>query len=495
LSVRARRGRHEQFQRERAVVRLRDAVLAAVAPAFVARVGSSAVCEAVDEALAQLVAAGGHLAEPDEVKALWITCARRRLIDEQRSAESRYRDVAAPVGDEAGWSPAGHGWGEPTRLTEDERQWWRIREILSVLRNDQRIWAEAWYDRVLSASRVSGGQPRGLAEALGWSPAKTKSVSRRARMRMAAFIDDRMRGAVCAEQRGLMDALIVAGRQGRDTGLDERCYENVLTHVAGCEDCWEAWHARRRALLGRCRAVLAVPIDIVAVAAHTLAAKFFGLAVETHMQAQELPVRVGIGGAAAAGGGAATIGAKATAVCVGLACATTGGELAGVLPVISLEPVTEVRSSAARAKRAVTTSSKAARRDASRVASAVAPVVPVAPVAPVPPAVLVAPVALVAKPEPAGRAASAAHEVRAAPPAPVFRPRAGDAPPASATRTSAGSSSAAPSTPPAASSSFQATSPAERGSSFAATGSESPDRRPVPLLSSGSRCVPGSWGC
>jgi hypothetical protein len=383
--------------------------------------------------------------------------------------------VTATAGD-AAWAPAGGAWREPMRLTEDERQWWRIREILSVLHGDQRIWAEAWYDRVLSASRASGAQPRGLAEALGWSAAKTKSVSRRARMRMAAFIHDRVSGAVCDEQRGLMDALIVAGRQGRDSGLDEPCYEHVLTHVAGCEDCWAAWHARRRALLGRCRAVLVVPIDGLAVAAQTLAAKLFGLAVETHLRAQELPALVGIGGGAA-GGGAATIGVKATAVCVGLACAATGGELAGVLPVISLEPVNEASSSAARAERTATASSTAAHRAASRVAAPAAPV------------------ALVAKPERAEVAASAADEVRQASPVSVFRPTAGDPPPATATSATAGTPSAAPRMAPAASSSFRATSPAERGASSDAAGRTSSATRPMAPQPSGSRCMPGSWGC
>jgi hypothetical protein len=53
------------------------------------------VFEAVDEALAQIVAAGAHLGEPDEVKALWVTAARRRILDEQRSAESKYRGAGA----------------------------------------------------------------------------------------------------------------------------------------------------------------------------------------------------------------------------------------------------------------------------------------------------------------------------------------------------------------------------------------------------------------
>src|SRR4051812_7101899 len=189
MSAEARRERREQFERDRTVLHMRAAVLSAVASAFVERMGSSAISDAVDESLAQIVAADGHLGDPDAVKALWITCARRRLIDEQRSAEVRHRAVGA--GDDATAALADGGADEPGRLTEDERQWWRIREILGVLRGEQRVWAEAWYDRVLSASRVAGGQPRGLADALGWTPAKTKSVSRRARMRMAGFIEDR----------------------------------------------------------------------------------------------------------------------------------------------------------------------------------------------------------------------------------------------------------------------------------------------------------------
>jgi DNA-directed RNA polymerase specialized sigma24 family protein len=316
LSVRAQRERQEQLDHERVVLRMRESVASAIAPGHVHRVGSSAVFEAVDEALAQIVAAGNHRREPDEVRALWITCARRRLIDEQRSAESRHR------GEGDTDALADRVCADLMQPTDDGRQWWRIREILSVLRGDQRRWAEAWYDEVLSASRVRGAQPRGLPEALGWTPAKTKSVSRRARTKMAAFIDDRAIGAVCDEQRTLLDAFIMAGRQPGGEQLDEERYAAILFHIAGCSECWAAWHARRRTLLGRCSAIAMLPVDAVSSAASSLLA------------------RVGVGGAAAAGGGAATIGGKATAVCVGVVCAATaGGELAGVLRPIAPDPV------------------------------------------------------------------------------------------------------------------------------------------------------------
>jgi DNA-directed RNA polymerase specialized sigma24 family protein len=315
--------------------------LSAITPAYQRRVGSSAIFEAVDEALAQIVAAGDHLREPDQVKALWITYARRRVIDGQRSAEFKHRAVHA-IDDTA--PPLCASSDELLRLTDEARQWWRIREILSVLRGDQRRWAEAWYDHVLSASRAQGVQPRGLPEALGWTPSKTKTVSRRARAKMAAFIDDRTSGAVCDEQRTLFDSFILAGKPGAGVELDAERYQAVLFHVAGCEDCWAAWHTRRRSLLGRCGAMLAAPIDSVAVAAQGLESKLASLAHGVYAQGSSLLARLGIGGAAAAGGGAATIGGKAAAVCVGVVCAATaGGELAGVLRPVAPPPVHQKR--------------------------------------------------------------------------------------------------------------------------------------------------------
>jgi hypothetical protein len=222
-------------------------------------------------------------------------------------------------------------------MTEDGRQRWRIGEIFSVLRGDQRRWAEAWYDEVLSSTRARGGQPRGLSEALGWTPSKTKSVSRRARIKMAKFIEARARGAVCAEQRAQLDAFIIAGRHGSEIS-DER-YAAVVFHVAGCEDCWAAWHARRRELSGRGAAIVLVPFDAVAMTVQTCAAKLAGLAASAHAQASAVLTRVGIGGAAAAGGGAATLSGKTAAVCLGVACAAAaGGEVAIVLAPSVREP-------------------------------------------------------------------------------------------------------------------------------------------------------------
>ena len=106
-----------------------------------------------------------------------------------------------------------------------------------------------------------GAQPRGLQAALGWSPSKTKSVSQRARRKMAAFLEDRASGVICAERRALIDAFIVTSipqwrgtrRVAWTTSSTQRCSFTS----PGCEDCWATWHARRRSLRARCHSDLA----------------------------------------------------------------------------------------------------------------------------------------------------------------------------------------------------------------------------------------------
>jgi hypothetical protein len=467
LNVRIQRERDAQFERERAVVEMRQAVVSAVASSYQHRMGSSAVFEAVDEALAQIVAAGHHLAEPVQVKALWITCATRRLIDEQRSAEARHRD-AADV-EETAHALTDSLCGDLLQLTEDGRQRWRIREILSVLRGEQRRWAEAWFDEILAGSREPGAQPRGLPQKLGWSPSKTKSVSRRARMKMATFIESRVSGAVCEEQRALLDPFIVAGREPGGQALEGERYASVLFHVAGCDECWAAWHARRRSLVGRSRAAFLVPVEAVALAGHELGARLTGLALGAHAQASSLLARVGIGGAAAAGGGAATLGGKATAVCVGVVCAaaTVGGEIGGVLPPIAPERTQAVR--AARPERAPDRAEVAARRAAQQAAAKAA--APAAPPAPAPAAKVAATATLKAAEQP------------------VVRGTPGDLPPADPSPANASTPPPPPPPPP----------PAGTPDATFSTSQSGAPLTPPPAAASASNtrpeCVPGSLGC
>jgi DNA-directed RNA polymerase specialized sigma24 family protein len=445
LNVRIQRERDAQFGRERALVEMRAEVVAAVGSPHVGLLGSLAVLEAVDEALAQIVAAGEHVGEPADVKALWIAYAQRRLIDELRSAEVRHRDGYEGRADA---STAGPGADLPAP-TEDGRELWRVREILSVLRGQERRWAEAWFDEILAGSRPAGTQPRGLPEKLGWSASKTKSVSRRARRKMATFIQDRVSGTVCAEQRILLDAFIGAGGPRGRQDFDGELQASTLVHVAGCEDCWTAWHVRRRSLLGRSSAAIFVPIDAIALAGHALAAKLTGAALGAHAQASGLLARLGIGGAAAAGGAGATLGGKATAVCVGVVCAATvGGEITGVLPAIVPERVHAGGEAAPRPERAQARADAATRAAQAAARKAAAPVAPASPTA-APPA---APGDLPPADAPPARA------VAPAPPPPATDPAA----------TFSASQPGAPLTPPPAASSASTSSP---------------------------KCVPGDLGC
>ena len=336
MSLLARRSHDEAVQRERALVAMRDAVVAATT-AYMPTAGSSATLEAVDEALAQLVAARAHLGETADVRTLWITYARRRLVDERRSADFKHRDAIA-VEDHA-QARAFSVPGDPDELTDARREPWRVREILSVLGGEQRKWAEAWYREVLCGSLPAGAQPRGLPEVLGWSSAKTEKTAQRARRKMASFVMQRQSGDVCTERRALLDGFIDASQPGheRSRQLDQMQYEAILFHLAGCDDCFVAWHTRRRRFVGGGSTLVMAPLDALSAAGHALADRLAAAAVGAHSATQALLARLGLGGAGAAalGGSAATISGKTAAVCVGVVCAATaGGEIAGVLPAL-----------------------------------------------------------------------------------------------------------------------------------------------------------------
>jgi hypothetical protein len=456
MSVLARRGRDEEFDRERELIGMRDTVVAATT-AFMPTAGSSATLEAVDEALAQLVAAGAHLADAEQVKGLWIRSARYRLIDEQRSADAKRRDTTA-VDDHPNALELSVR-DDPGELLDEQRETWRVREILSVLRGEQRKWADAWYREVLSGSVAVGAQPRGLPEVLGWTSAKTEKTSQRARRKMAEFVTQRQAGVVCAEQRALLAAFITATEPGgaRTEVLDQERYAAVVFHHAGCDDCFAAWQTRRRAF-ARPLAILMLPLDAIVGAAQAFAAK---VAAAAAAAATSVLGRLGMGGAAA-GGGVATIGAKATAVCVGVVCAATaGGEIAGVLPPIASAPAPVTRTQDA---------PEHANTPAQPAADTSAPVTPA--VTPPPPPPPVAP----ATSSTADPASSSTPPPPAAPPAAVTPgdlPAAGATSPQPATPTSATRSATPPPPPPP--------PPAARPGAGAGGGSSS--------------CVPGTLGC
>ena len=335
MSLQAWRECDEAHRRGRALVEMRDTVAAAIVAQH-PDAGEAAV-DAVGEAILQLVTDGGYLAEPAEVKNRLFVRANRRMIDHGRCAENRYRDPVAI--DENAQALRLSVFDDLTELTDEARREWRVREILSVLSGKESLWAEAWLIEL-----NAGRNGRGLDDMLGWKHNTTKGVSRRARHKMAAFIEQRDNGVVCSERQALLDAFVLAtaNRPGPELGHDD--LKSVLFHIAGCEDCWTAWHVRRRSLVGRFAAVATLPIGHAAAAAAALRAKLAAVVSGAHGAAFSARHRLGLGGGAGAavtGGGVATISGKAAAICGAVVCAASaaGGAVVEAVPGL-LPPIT-----------------------------------------------------------------------------------------------------------------------------------------------------------
>jgi hypothetical protein len=332
MTLLARRERDRVERRERVLVGMRAAVVAEMP--HLPTLGSSPIDEAVDVALDELRAQGQHLAsDPEDLQQLWALYARRRLIDRGRSAESRRRD-RIPV-EQHTEALAQAGIWDLGELTEDDRDWWRALEILSVLPGDQAVWGKAWFREI-----AAGRSGRGLAGVLGWSPGKTEKVSQRARAQMIKFLQRRASGSVCSDRRTLLDAFNATrtNRAGgldwsEGDGLDQRRFEVVLAHLMSCDDCSTAWETGRRAPLSRCAAVLIFPFGHAVAAAAALRAKLAALLAGAHGAAFSLRQRLGVGGSAAlTGGGAATLGGKTAAICGAVLC--TAGAAGGLVDAV-----------------------------------------------------------------------------------------------------------------------------------------------------------------
>jgi hypothetical protein len=337
MTLLARRERDLVERRERALVGMRDTVVAAMP--HLPSLGSSPIDEAVDRALDEIREQGRHLSgDPGELRRLWVLYARRRLIDHGRSAESRRRDRTRV--EEHTEALAVSGTWDLAELTQDDRDWWRAIEILSVLPGDLGVWGKAWFCEI-----AAGRSGRGVADLLGWLPAKTEKVSQRARAQMIKFLQRRASGGVCNARQALLDgfnATRANRREGRDwsdgDGLDQRRFELVLAHLMSCDDCSTAWETgRRRAPLARYPAILAFPFGQAAAAAATLRTKLAALIAGAHGAAFSARQRLGVGGGAVVtGGGAATLGGKTAAICGAMLCTAgaAGGALVEAVPSI-----------------------------------------------------------------------------------------------------------------------------------------------------------------
>jgi len=459
MSVLARRHREQEEARHRALLGLRDSVIAAVtwqAP----EVGSVAIEEAVEAALARVLEEGAHRCEAALVRNWWIKWARESLFAQGRGPAFRQRD-RVPV-DQHPRALALGARDDALEFLEDDLTTVLVREILAALRGPQREWAQALFAQLLREGDGDGeGEPLpGLGDVLGWSAEKTKKTGQRACATMTAFINDRATGKVCSRRQAVLSTYITAteGHAGAQPGdADRRKFEAVASHLAGCPECYVAWRRRRSTLLERCGALIMVPLDSLAAAGQALAGLFSGAQNAT----LSLLARLGLGsGAAAAGGSAAAISTKTAAVCVGLACAAGAGvaEITGVQPPISAPKTKTVP---------VKTDQVTARQT----------------------------------PAPVATPAVTRRSVRPMPPPPPPAPP----PPRRAAKTSSASATASSSTP----SSTPATSPTSSTRPRFTPGDlplptsppPPPPPPPPPAASSGSgtpsspRCVPGSLGC
>jgi hypothetical protein len=334
MSALARRRREEDDAGRRALLAMRDSVTKAVARQM-PRAGSVAVEEGVEHALEALLKKDAHRCEPAFARNWWIAWAKLAVINIGKSAAARQRE----------WLPVDQHPQALTRTAEDDAlelldddATTALRdELLAVLKGPQQEWAQALFAQLMCERDDDRPLP-GLDEVLGWSAAKTKKTAQRACTTMTEFIKDRATGKVCSRRQAVLDAYITAteGHSGAPPAeAAGREFAAVALHLAGCPECQVAWHRRRTSLLARCGALIMVPLDSLAAAAQPFAGKLAGVFSGAHNATLSLLQRLGLGGgAAAAGGGAAALGAKTTAVCVGLACAAGAGvaEITGVLP-------------------------------------------------------------------------------------------------------------------------------------------------------------------
>ena len=323
------RQRRDTEQRQHELVAMQDRVIGTVAARFPTLGPDSAVvADCVAEVLSEVVLAGDYLGELDQVKNRWVLYAHRRVLDAVNSADAKRREPD-PVEqhENALTALAVSASGELGGVSEAD---WRLRELFAPFRGDARLWLEAWSDQVVAGHR----QPRGLADLLDWSPEKTEWVSRDTRKKVLALAEKRADGTVCQQRRALLDpfTLASAGRPLASVGLDDDTFVEVLVHIAGCEDCRVAWHARRRSLVGRCLGLLWLPVGHATAAAAALRAKLTGLFGSAHSASHSLRQRLGLGGGGAVvtGSGAATISGKAAALCGAAVCAAGAGGAAVV---------------------------------------------------------------------------------------------------------------------------------------------------------------------
>ncbi len=336
--VQERRGNEAEFAR--AWVEGRSRVLRATGRSF-PTAGSALVEAAVDEAWIVLYDQG-HAGSPAELLDRWRGLAYLRALNGVRGLRRHPVDSVEELAqsrmlDEA----AGGSFEEGDALQDDAlRTEARVQEIVHQVSGDAQRWLELMLDDPAAPPRV-------LARTLGWDVEKLKTVARRARARLREFVYARASGAICERRQVMMEVFAAthlvrqdprhAARLAEHAVLSQALYEQVALHIAGCEECEQAWRSAQHQLL-RPRLVFA-PVAL----AGKLAVASGGGVLHTGRRALgrlerlfwDLRLRMGssagrvtAGGAAGTAGTAGALAGKGAAVCVGVLCATGVGTAA-----------------------------------------------------------------------------------------------------------------------------------------------------------------------
>ncbi len=303
-------------------------------------IGSAAVEAAVDQAWMEIYEWECRY-DAGSVERHWERLAYLRAQNGIRERQSHPLCDVDALGETGALGDGGSGGG--IAAVEAARTEARVAEIVRQVGGDGRRWLEATLDD-------PGVSPRLLAQRLGWAPEKLKSVARRTRGHLLEFLRARASGAICERRQAVMDAFAathlaqqhdqapgVAGTREPSWLLGGERYEQVALHIAGCEECEQAWRTAERRLL-RVRHALFLPLGVTAkvagAGALALAAARHPLGALGRLCA-ELRMRVGLGvgratagGAAGGAGTAGVLAGKGAAVCAGLVCAAGAGTAA-----------------------------------------------------------------------------------------------------------------------------------------------------------------------
>jgi hypothetical protein len=303
------------------------------------RLGSGAVAAAVDQAWLELYERCQEPPDPETLRRRWQKLSDFRASDRLRDLE-RQRVHSSPVDELEDYVLLDKDAG----ILESARSQARLEEILSQTAGESQLWLEALLE-------TPAAPPRVLAARLEWEVEKVRTVARRTRVQLRAFLAARDSGVICERRQAVLTAFAVTHlRATSNPGssangevlptLSAERYKEVALHIAGCLDCERAWHRERRRMSSRLRLALLPPLlGKAAAAGGSLWTTGRRLLFHFRVRAESGVGRATARGAAGTAGTAGVLAGKGAAtICAGLVCASgLGASALVVLPVAALQ--------------------------------------------------------------------------------------------------------------------------------------------------------------